>query len=128
MGMLCVLAVYVLLGIQVIRWMPLSAAMSGDSLSERSLKILVNEVGYHRVNISSMLAGAAWAVFAGRALAENSKQGAAVLFASAVTLFGQALTGGRAGYVTFAGGRLRAVRCSGGASTSCLRRSRWSPS
>lgn len=103
MGMLCVLAVYVLLGVQVIRWMPLSAAMSGDSLSERSLKILVNEVGYHRVNISAMLAGAAWAVFAGRALAENGKQAAAVLVASTATLFGQALTGGRAGYVTFAG-------------------------
>jgi O-antigen ligase len=103
MAMLCVLGVYVLLGVQVIRWMPLSAAVSGDALSERSLKILVNEVGYHRVNISAMLAGAAWAVFAGRALAENSKQGAAVLAASAATLFGQALTGGRAGYVTFAG-------------------------
>jgi O-antigen ligase len=103
LGMLCVLAVYVLLGLQVIRWMPLSAAVSGDALSERSLKILVNEVGYHRVNISSMLAGAAWAVFAGRALAENARQGAAGLFASGLTLFGQALTGGRAGYVTFAG-------------------------
>jgi O-antigen ligase len=103
MAMLCVLGVYVLLGVQVIRWMPLSAAVSGDSLSERSLKILVNEVGYHRVNISSMLAGAAWAVFAGRALAESGKQNAAILVASVVTLFGQALTGGRAGYVTFAG-------------------------
>ena len=103
LGMFCVLGVYVLLGVQVIRWMPLSAAVSGDALSERSLKILVNEVGYHRVNISAMLAGAAWAVFAGRALAENTRQGAAVLFASGLTLFGQALTGGRAGYVTFAG-------------------------
>ena len=103
LGMFCVLGVYVLLGLQVVRWMPLSAAVSGDALSERSLKILVNEVGYHRVNISAMLAGAAWAVFAGRALAENTRQGAAVLFASGLTLFGQALTGGRAGYVTFAG-------------------------
>jgi O-antigen ligase len=102
MAMLCVLGVYLLLGIQVIRWMPLSAAVNGDSLSERSLKILINEVGYHRVNMSAMLAGAAWAIFAARALGESTRQRALILIGSITAVFAQALTGGRAGYVTFA--------------------------
>ena len=45
-----------LLGVQVIKWMPLSSAAAAMPWA-RSLKILVNEVGYHRVNISAMLAG-----------------------------------------------------------------------
>jgi hypothetical protein len=43
-GVLCVIAVYFLLSVQVIRWMPLRSAISGEELSERSVKILVNEV------------------------------------------------------------------------------------
>lgn len=98
----CVIGVYVLLGVQVIKWMPLSAAVSGEALSERSLKILVNEIGYHRVNMSAMLAGAAWAVFAMRALGETSAQRTVILLASVMMVLAQALTAGRAGYVTFA--------------------------
>lgn len=102
LGMLCVLGVYVLLGIQVIKWMPLSAAVSGDSLSERSLKILVNEVGFHRVNISAMLAGATWAVFAARILGDTVRERRGILAASGLLVFAQALTAGRAGYATSA--------------------------
>ena len=102
LGMLCVLGVYLLLGIQVIKWMPLGAAVSGDSLSERSLKILVNEVGFHRVNISAMLAGATWAVFAARILGDTARERAWILGGSALLLFAQALTAGRAGYATSA--------------------------
>ena len=95
-----VLGVYLLLGLQVIKWMPLSAAIDGDSLSTRSLKILVNEVGYHRVNISAMLAGATWSVFAARALAGDRRERVMIILASGVLLFAQALTAGRAGYAT----------------------------
>lgn len=102
LAMLCVIGVYILLGVQVVKWMPLSAAVSGEALSERSLKILVNEIGYHRVNMAAMLAGAAWAVFAARALGETAAQRGLILGASLITALAQALTGGRAGYVTFA--------------------------
>jgi O-antigen ligase len=102
MAMLCSLGVYLLLAVQVIRWMPLSAAVNGEALSERSLKILINEIGYHRVNMSAMLAGAAWAVFATRILGETTSRRALILGAAVMTVFAQALTGGRAGYVTFA--------------------------
>jgi O-antigen ligase len=97
-----VLGVYLLLGIQVIRWMPLSAAVSGDSLSARSLKILMNEVGYHRVNMSAMLAGASWAIFAALPLLKTTRQRVLVGMAGVSVLLAQALTGGRAGYVTCA--------------------------
>lgn len=102
LGLLSVLGVYFLLGAQVIKWMPLSYALDGESLSSRSLKILTNEVGYHRVNISAMLAGASWAIFATRPLALVTWQRAAILAATVSVAYAQALTAGRAGYVTWA--------------------------
>lgn len=37
-GLACLLSIYVLLGLQVIKWMPASVAFSGDDLAGRSLK------------------------------------------------------------------------------------------
>lgn len=101
MALISVLAVYLLLGVQVIKWMPLSAATSGEALTERSLKILSNEVGYHRVNLSMMLAGASWAFFAARPLAPNRFGRLMCLLCSVIVFFGMALTGGRTGYATW---------------------------
>jgi len=101
LAVLCSIAVYFLLAVQVIRWMPLSAAVSGESLSERSIKILVNEVGFHRVNMSAMLAAGSWAIFAALPLAQTRLQRVAVIAGFVMTVFGQALTAGRAGYVTW---------------------------
>ena len=56
-AMFSVLFIYVALAIQVIRWMPLSTLTTGADLGARSLKILMREVGYHRVNIAVILAG-----------------------------------------------------------------------
>lgn len=96
------LAVYFLLGLQVIRWMPLEALSSGEALTERSLKIISREIGYHRVNLASMLAGAAWAIFAASALAERKSRKWLIVGASVVTFFALGLTGGRTGYGTWA--------------------------
>lgn len=96
------LGIYLLLAVQVIRWMPMSTITSGAQLTERSLKILVNEVGYHRVNLAVMLAGAAWAIFAVRPLTTLKAHHFWISAASLVTVFGLALTGGRAGYATWA--------------------------
>ncbi|MGE4092134.1 MAG: O-antigen ligase family protein [Candidatus Binatia bacterium] len=101
LGMVCFLAVYFLLALQVIRWMPLSSALSGGELGERSLKILSNEVGYHRVNLSMMLAGAFWAMWAARPLWMSRLYSQLGVFAAAITFFGQALTAGRMGYATW---------------------------
>ena len=95
------LGIYVLLAVQVIKWMPLSTITSGDELSERSLKVLMNEVGFHRVNLSMMLAGAAWGIFSARVFVK-SKYVKWVILLSGIVFMGQALTGGRTGYVTWA--------------------------
>jgi O-antigen ligase len=101
MGMIALLLVYFLLAVQVIKWMPLSGIASGQELSERSLKILSNEIGYHRVNLSMMLAGASWAVFSSREFI-GGQRAQWLLVISFLMFLAQALTGGRMGYVTWA--------------------------
>lgn len=103
MAMTCILGVYFLLAIQVIRWMPIGMALSGADIEARSIKILLKEVGFHRVNLSMMLAGASWAIFSTRVFFKKKYLILAILMCSGIVLFGQALTAGRAGYVTWAG-------------------------
>lgn len=98
----CTLALYFLLALQVIKWVPLGYATSGEALEARSAKILAAEVGYHRVNLSMMLGGASWAIFCTRALTRKRVLSIALIGAAAVVLFGQSLTAGRTGYVTWA--------------------------
>lgn len=100
-AMFCILTMYVLLAVQVIRWMPLSMLTSGDELNQRGLKILANEVGYHRVNISMILAGASWAMYAVRQFPKLQIVRLLTVFLSGVLLFSTALTGGRMGLVTW---------------------------
>lgn len=103
MGLAGLLGVYVLLGVQVIRWMPGSAILSGSELSARSAKLLLNEIGYHRVNLSMMLAGAFWAIWATRALATRRSLALLIVAVSLLVAYAQALTAGRMGYVTWGG-------------------------
>ncbi|MET0554906.1 MAG: O-antigen ligase family protein [Vicinamibacteria bacterium] len=98
----CTLGVYVLLAIQVIKWMPIDYALSGDQLEARSGKILTREVGYHRVNLSMMLAGASWALFSARTLLRGFWPVLGVAALSGMALFAQSLTAGRTGYATWA--------------------------
>jgi len=101
LALVSILTVYLLLGVQVIKWMPMSSAISGAQLTERSLKILSKEVGYHRVNLSMMLAGASWAVYATRPMIRNKGLTYFIVAVSIVIFYAQALTGGRTGYVTW---------------------------
>lgn len=97
-----IIITYTLLAIQVIKWMPLSAITAGgEGLADRSLRVLDREIGYHRVDLSMILAGASWAIFSTRSLFKGSLARQLVLLLSFVSLFGQALTGGRAGYGTW---------------------------
>ena len=101
-GLASLLGLYFLLGVQVIRWMPPGAAISGQTLGARSHKIIVNEIGYHRVNLSMMLAGASWAVFAFRPMLKKGRHLVFIVLIAALSLvYAQALTAGRAGYVTW---------------------------
>jgi O-antigen ligase len=96
-----VLGLYLLLGLQVIRWMPAGTSLTGASLNQRALKTILNEIGYHPVNMSMMLAGACWATLATLPLLYKHWQKAGVVLAALAIAYAQALTGGRMGYVTW---------------------------
>ena len=101
-GLYCTLGLYVLLALQVAKWIPPGVAISGQELTARSLKILVREVGYHRVNLAMMLAGASWAVLAIRPLAVTTGRRSLIILASIFMTYALGLTAGRAGYTTWA--------------------------
>lgn len=97
-----VLCVYFLIALQVIKHMPLrSVAASGSDLSRLANKLLVRSVGYHRVNLSMMLSGASWAMLTALALVHTRRSQLLIIGAAAAIALGQAVTGGRAGYVTW---------------------------
>lgn len=93
----CILAVYVLLALQVIRWMPLSEMNSSD-FTRKSYKMTQNEIGYNRVTLSMMLGGGSWAVACTLVLAQRWRAKLGIFLASISIMLGQALTGGRTGY------------------------------
>jgi O-antigen ligase len=97
-----VLALYFLLAVQVIRWMPLSYAVSGADLSYRASKLVQNEIGYNRVTLSMMLAGASWAVLCASIIVRKNLHRVAIVGAAGIVALGQALTGGRTGYLSWA--------------------------
>jgi O-antigen ligase len=97
-ALVSILSLYVLLSMQVIRWMPADAVFNYSTLAGRSLRRLDVEIGYHRVNLSVMLAGASWALFTARTLIVSSTRGTLVLALVGVVVFAQLLTGGRGGY------------------------------
>jgi O-antigen ligase len=114
-ALFAVASVYLILSLQVIRWVPLSYAISGESLGERTHSILRNEIGFHRTDVAVMLAGGAWAVFALKELSVGTWRGYGFAGASLIPVFALALTAGRAGYVAWAvtGACLTALRWRG---------------
>jgi O-antigen ligase len=102
-ALVTVLCTYFLLAVQVVRWIPLEAATkSGEELAKIAAKLLQNEVGYNRVTLSMMLGGASWGVLAALPLCRTVSARFAVLGAALTIMVGQALTGGRTGYVSWA--------------------------
>lgn len=96
-----ILSLYVLLGLLVAKWMPPGIAFTAAGMSARALRRLDNAIGYHRVDLSVMLAGASWAILAVRSLVTSKIQVAVILGTSLIVLYAQALTGGRAGYLAW---------------------------
>jgi hypothetical protein len=99
-GLICTLLIYLLLAALVAKWISPMDAIRGDVLGARALKSLVRGIGYHRVNLSMMLSGAFWAVLLTAPLWRWRHR--IVCYAGAILIaYGQALTGGRMGYVTW---------------------------
>lgn len=103
LGMGVILLLYVLLALQVIRWMPLSFATgSGEDFAHRASKIIQNEMGYNRVTLSNMLGGASWGIFCAHVLFRRRVHQLGIVLLAATVSLGQALTGGRSGYASWA--------------------------
>lgn len=97
-----VLLLYVLLALQVIKHVPLRCAIEGDRFSRIASKNIQSNVGYNRVTMSNMLAGASWAILGTYVLFRKRVHRLGVLGLAGVVALGQALTGGRAGYAAWA--------------------------
>jgi len=102
MALSVIVLFYFLLSIQVIRYMGFHPDFSGSELSGRAARIIEKTVGYNRVDMSMMLAGASWAAVAFARLVKKKWLRWGIYGSAFIILFGQALTGGRTGYVTWA--------------------------
>jgi len=94
---------YLLIALQVVYRVPWECALSdpGVRLVLRRGKGCAR-IGYNPCDISAFLAGASWGVLAALALAREKRHKLLLLAAAAIMAFGQALTGGRAGYLAWA--------------------------
>jgi O-antigen ligase len=102
MALVCLLAVYFLLSVQVVKRMPWGSALAGDDREMQHTRLSICEdIGYSSCDMSTILAGATWGMLAALPLARKKQRQLMVLAAAGVIAFGQALTGGRAGYVAW---------------------------
>ena len=101
LSMAAVLAVFVILALLVVKWVPLSDAASGGELGSRALRRLDQETGHHRTSLSVMLAGASWALLAARSLVRSRWASLGLAGGACFVAFAMALTGGRGGYLAW---------------------------
>jgi O-antigen ligase len=100
-ALVCILTVYLLVAIQVSRFMPPGAAFGDGDLLNRLRLRLGRYVGYSACDISAMLAGASWAILAALPLIRQRKYRIVAWMLAGVVAYGQALTGGRAGFLAW---------------------------
>ena len=102
MALVCVLAMYFLLSAQVVKRMPFEAALGGSDERIHRIRLKIcRSIGYSSCDMSTALAGASWGALAALPLINRKRYRIAVLAAAGMIAFGQALTGGRAGYVAW---------------------------
>ena len=97
----CLLTMYFLISIQVIRRVPHEAAFITNQAVELARVRLSRRIGYNACDLSAMFAGAFWGILAVLPLVRRRSHGAVLLAVAAVIAFGQALTGGRAGFLAW---------------------------
>jgi len=101
-AVMSILGMYFLLAVQVIRRIPWSSALNSGvgGIHEARLR-QCNRIGYSSCDMSAFLAGASWAMLAAIPLVRKRRHRFLILGAAGITAFGQALTGGRAGYAAW---------------------------
>ncbi len=98
--LVCILAMYFIVSVQVIRFMPFSAAYNINAMSELRIR-LGRYIGYSACDISAMLAGASWGTLAALSLIRKKMYKILALIIAGTIMLGQVMTGGRAGYVAW---------------------------
>ncbi len=112
----CLLTMYLMISLQVMRHIPSHAAFGGHSQAiELTRRKLPRSIGYNAGEISTMLAGAFWGIMATFQIVRKKRYWAPMLAAVGMVIFGQALSGGRGGYVAWGATGLML----------CLARVRW---
>jgi O-antigen ligase len=101
MALVCLLVMYTLMAMQVVRCMPPEAVISDSGLIDRARGRLDEQVGYAATDLSVVLAGACWGMLAAMPLIRKRRYQIMTLFTAAIVAFGMALTGGRGGYLAW---------------------------
>jgi O-antigen ligase len=100
MFLVCLFIMYLLIATQVVLRLPASSVFNPDGNINATRKACL-DIGYGACDMSAMLAGVFWAILATLPLVRDRKYLAAVLAAAFMVMYGQALTGGRAGFVAW---------------------------
>ncbi|MDH4055886.1 MAG: O-antigen ligase family protein [Gammaproteobacteria bacterium] len=101
LGMGAIMLTLLLLGLQIIKWMPLGYIADGEALAARALSVLNKGLGYHRVDLAALMAAGSWAFVVSRSAFQKAWQSRAMLGLGALLILSLALTGGRTGYATW---------------------------
>ena len=101
LGILAIFIAMFLLGLQIIRMMPITQITDGEALSQIALRVLDRDLGYHRVDLAALMAGGSWAFFVGRQVFDSPWKSHAALGIGLMLILSLALTGGRTGYATW---------------------------
>jgi O-antigen ligase len=104
MALVCILAVYLLIAVQLHRLLPMGSILQGGGGLE-STRTQTLKMGYAATDLSVMLAGASWGILAALPMVRTKRYWIAPLTAAGIIVSAQALTGGRAGFIAcgFAG-------------------------
>jgi len=100
MALVCIVAVYLLIALQLVLRLPLSSVLQGGGDINRT-RLSCQRIGYCATDLSVMLAGVSWAILA-MLLLVRKRYWLVLLFAAGTIATGQALTGGRGGYLAWA--------------------------
>lgn len=98
-----IVAAGLFLALQIIKEMPLSLMTDGAALQKRAIHVLDHRVGYHRVDLATMMAGLSWTFYAIRLLFTNKLVRLILLGCAGLAFLALALTGGRSGYLAWGG-------------------------
>jgi O-antigen ligase len=101
LALVALLGVYFVLAIEVLRWIPVQSALDGGDLSATTVSRLRKEIGYHRTDLSVMLAGASWAMFSTKRLFKGRGRGGLIMVGCLLIFLAQMLTAGRGGYMAW---------------------------